>query len=365
MTAEDRAALADLDTEGWWQLEKTREPVREALMRAAAWYFLHARNSRGAPVDPVARFHLGNGARLEQINFLADGSENGLRQSHGLMVNYHYDLDDIEKNHEAYAEQSHRRGLERGAQAGAFGAGRARAAGKLSGTGADGADAMNLFEIIRGRIKSPAKLFLESETTRLSYADMLDRTAQLANILVLSGVEPGDRVAVQVEKTPENLLLYLACLRAGAVYLPLNTAYTLAELDYFIGDAEPRLDRLRSVQDAMALPRLRQSGGVGAVETLDAKGKGRSDGGRCQGAEGFRRRAARRRRSRRHSLHVGHHWPLERRDADAPQSRLQCADPDRFLALHGRRRPAARAADLSHAWSVRGQQHRDAGRRRR
>jgi malonyl-CoA/methylmalonyl-CoA synthetase len=48
-------------------------------------------------------------------------------------------------------------------------------------------------------------------------------------------------VAVQVEKSPEALMLYLACLRAGAVYLPLNTAYTLAELDYFIGDAQPRL----------------------------------------------------------------------------------------------------------------------------
>jgi malonyl-CoA decarboxylase len=55
------------------------------------------------PVDPVARFHLGNGARLEQIHFLADGSENGMRQSFGVMVNYLYDLDDIEKNHEAYA----------------------------------------------------------------------------------------------------------------------------------------------------------------------------------------------------------------------------------------------------------------------
>ena len=55
------------------------------------------------------------------------------------------------------------------------------------------------------------------------------------------GVKPGDRVAVQVEKTPEAVALYLACLRAGAVYLPLNTAYTIAELDYFVGDAEPAL----------------------------------------------------------------------------------------------------------------------------
>ena len=52
----------------------------------------------------MARFHLGNGARLERINFLGDTSKKGLSQAHGLMVNYLYDLDDIEKNHEAYAE---------------------------------------------------------------------------------------------------------------------------------------------------------------------------------------------------------------------------------------------------------------------
>ncbi len=92
--------------------------------------------------------------------------------------------------------------------------------------------------------------------------------AQIANVLVLSGVEPGDRVAVQVEKTVENLLLYLAVLRAGAVYLPLNTAYTLAELDYFIGDAEPKLvvcdpakreGLRRDRQASAAWPRSRRS----------------------------------------------------------------------------------------------------------
>jgi malonyl-CoA/methylmalonyl-CoA synthetase len=102
---------------------------------------------------------------------------------------------------------------------------------------------------------------------------MLDRTGQIANVLVLSGVEPGDRVAVQVEKTVENLLLYLAVLRAGAVYLPLNTAYTLAELDYFIGDAEPKLvvcDPLKRE----GLTEIARKRGVASVETLDAKGQG-------------------------------------------------------------------------------------------
>jgi malonyl-CoA decarboxylase len=73
-------------------------------MRAAAWYFLRAKNRRGLPVDPVARFHLGNGARLEQIDWLADTSPKGIAQSHGIMVNYLYDLEDIEQNHEAFAE---------------------------------------------------------------------------------------------------------------------------------------------------------------------------------------------------------------------------------------------------------------------
>jgi malonyl-CoA decarboxylase len=104
LSADDRAALANLDKQGWWQVPKLREPIREPLMRAAAWYFLHARTSRGTPADPVARFHLGNGARLERINWLGDGSERAIKQAHGVMVNYQYDLDDIEKNHEAYAE---------------------------------------------------------------------------------------------------------------------------------------------------------------------------------------------------------------------------------------------------------------------
>ncbi|MEA2904048.1 MAG: malonyl-CoA decarboxylase [Alphaproteobacteria bacterium] len=105
LSADDRAALANLDTPGWWQTEWTRTPVEEPLIRAAAWYFLHARTRSGNPVDAVARFHLGNGARLERLNWLADGSERAITQAHGLMVNYLYELDDIEKNHEAYAQQ--------------------------------------------------------------------------------------------------------------------------------------------------------------------------------------------------------------------------------------------------------------------
>jgi malonyl-CoA decarboxylase len=105
LNAEDRAALVHLDDPAWWQTAATRDEIEEPLLRAAAWYFLRGRAKNGVPVDPVARFHLGNGARLERLNWLADVSEKGLEQSHGLMVNYLYELDDIEKNHEAYAQQ--------------------------------------------------------------------------------------------------------------------------------------------------------------------------------------------------------------------------------------------------------------------
>ena len=100
----DRAALAGLDQADWWNDEAAIEEMREPMLRAAATYFMTGRNSGGSPIDAVARFHLGNGARLERLNWPADLSDRGLRQSGGLMVNYRYDLGDIEKNHEAYAE---------------------------------------------------------------------------------------------------------------------------------------------------------------------------------------------------------------------------------------------------------------------
>jgi malonyl-CoA decarboxylase len=105
LSEEDLAALTALDRPDWWRDEDTAEAVREPLLRAAAWYYLRARTPHGTPLDSVARFHLGNGARLERINLIADTSERALRQSQGLMVNYLYDLDHIEKNHEAYAQQ--------------------------------------------------------------------------------------------------------------------------------------------------------------------------------------------------------------------------------------------------------------------
>ncbi|MBB4858628.1 malonyl-CoA decarboxylase [Novosphingobium chloroacetimidivorans] len=88
-------------------LEGEEEPAARAfLLQHAVTYLTQAKNAAGKPRDPVARFHLGNGARLERLNWNADRSANGLRQSGGLMVNYLYDLARIEENHEAFAERS-------------------------------------------------------------------------------------------------------------------------------------------------------------------------------------------------------------------------------------------------------------------
>ncbi|HEX5777729.1 MAG TPA: malonyl-CoA decarboxylase [Xanthobacteraceae bacterium] len=100
----DREALAHLDSAGWQNDPRKVEELRAVLGSLAAYYFLSARTKHDRPVDPVARFHLGNGARLERIDLMADLSEKAITQSAGTMVNYQYVLADIEKNHEAYAE---------------------------------------------------------------------------------------------------------------------------------------------------------------------------------------------------------------------------------------------------------------------
>lgn len=102
---EAKETLAALDETAWYEDPAKVEKVCAVLIPAAAYYFLKAKDPKGRPVDPVARFHLGNGARLERLNFLGDVSSKGLKQSHGLMVNYLYALDEIEKNHEAFAEK--------------------------------------------------------------------------------------------------------------------------------------------------------------------------------------------------------------------------------------------------------------------
>ncbi|MGY3078234.1 acyl-CoA synthetase (AMP-forming)/AMP-acid ligase II [Bradyrhizobium sp. LM6.10] len=131
----------------------------------------------------------------------------------------------------------------------------------------------NLFSRLFDGLDDPKRLAIEThDGGRISYGDLIARAGQMANVLVARGVKPGDRVAVQVEKSVANIVLYLATVRAGAVYLPLNSAYTLNELDYFIGDAEPSLvvcDPSKAEGLAPIAAKVKAK-----VETLGPNGKG-------------------------------------------------------------------------------------------
>ncbi len=131
----------------------------------------------------------------------------------------------------------------------------------------------NLFSRLFDQLDDPTRLAIETpDGARISYGDLIALSGRYANYLVSRGVKPGDRVASQTEKSVPALVLYLATVRAGAVFLPLNPAYTLNELSYFFGDAEPALivcdpskaDGIKAVADK-----------IGAkVDTLDANGHG-------------------------------------------------------------------------------------------
>jgi malonyl-CoA decarboxylase len=100
--AQCSALLLSLDRPGWFEEAALASELRRRLAPLCAHYLLNAREAQ-EPLDPVARFHLVNGARLERLNWLADTSPLGLRQSAGMMVNYVYRLGEVERNHEAYA----------------------------------------------------------------------------------------------------------------------------------------------------------------------------------------------------------------------------------------------------------------------
>jgi malonyl-CoA/methylmalonyl-CoA synthetase len=133
----------------------------------------------------------------------------------------------------------------------------------------------SLFAIFRSRFPADlSRAFIERpQGGIISYGEVIELSGRLANVLVDLGVKPGDRVAVQVEKSAEALMLYLAAARAGAVYLPLNTAYTAGEIRYFLGDAEPTLFVCRP-ELAEPMRALAAEVGVPRVETLGEKGDG-------------------------------------------------------------------------------------------
>ncbi|MBB3232874.1 malonate--CoA ligase [Halomonas stenophila] len=133
----------------------------------------------------------------------------------------------------------------------------------------------NLFETFAERMQSrgDADFITTREGRHYSHADALTESARLAGTLTALGVSPGDRVAVQVDKSPEAILLYLATLRVGGVYLPLNTGYTGDEIRYFLGDAEPALFVCRpaALDEARAIA---AETGCPAVETLGSAADG-------------------------------------------------------------------------------------------
>jgi malonyl-CoA/methylmalonyl-CoA synthetase len=133
--------------------------------------------------------------------------------------------------------------------------------------------ANHLFDLMRARSPGNARPFAElRDGTVMSYGEVEAQSGRLAHALVKRGVRPGDRVAVQAEKSLAMLMLYLATVRAGAVFLPLNTAYTPAEIGYFLSDAEPALFVCDPAKADALKPLAGQCGA--RLETLDAQGAG-------------------------------------------------------------------------------------------
>ncbi|AQQ02792.1 malonyl-CoA synthase [Roseibium algicola] len=131
----------------------------------------------------------------------------------------------------------------------------------------------HLFDALTAFIPDQSKVFLETlDGRKITYADMFARSAQYAGALQKLGVKAGDRVAVQVEKTPDTLMLYLGTIRAGGVFLPLNTAYTPTEIGYFVGDAEPAVFVCDPAR-ADVLAGTAQKAGA-RLHTLDQNGEG-------------------------------------------------------------------------------------------
>jgi len=120
--------------------------------------------------------------------------------------------------------------------------------------------------------ENEATLLIHPDGSTTSYRDFLETVARIANALVGTGLQPGDRLAMQVTKSPQALATYAACVQSGIVLLPLNTAYTATEVDYFVGDAEPGLVLCDPSQEDTLRPVAAAHGAQ--LMTLDAAGKG-------------------------------------------------------------------------------------------
>jgi malonyl-CoA/methylmalonyl-CoA synthetase len=138
----------------------------------------------------------------------------------------------------------------------------------------------NLYALFHERFPSNTEaLFLDGiDGRQLRYSEIPQRSGQMLSLLQQLGVNKGDRVVVQVEKSIEAVLLYLACLRAGAIYIPLNTAYTPTEVTYFLGNATPQLfvcmptmkEKLVTVASTCGVPEVLSLGSAGDGELIKA-----------------------------------------------------------------------------------------------
>lgn len=138
----------------------------------------------------------------------------------------------------------------------------------------------NIYELFQSRFPAnEGAVFLEHDRGNLLYQELETETGQMAGLLKQIGVAKGDRVIVQVDKSAEAVLVYLACVRVGAIFIPLNTAYTAQEVKYFMGDANPHLiicrpqdlDTITGCAQELKIPHVMTLNGKGTGSLIDAK----------------------------------------------------------------------------------------------
>jgi malonyl-CoA/methylmalonyl-CoA synthetase len=153
----------------------------------------------------------------------------------------------------------------------------------------------NLYSLLAGRFPADAPCLILPGGTRYSYADLDRESARYANLLAGAGLKKGDRVAAQVEKSPEALFLYLGCVRAGFVFLPMNPAYQRGEVEYFLNDARPGIfvcspksfEQAQELAWAARVPHVHDLGerGDGSLAAAAAEMSGRFPTAECAGGD--------------------------------------------------------------------------------
>lgn len=260
---------------------ETRANEPEVLKALTAYYLLEAKRANGTPLDPVALFHLNNGALIHQVHLDADTSVNGIKQSRGMMVNYLYDLKRISQNHETFATDKlvvasdEVKELTHSVISQAKNEQEKIGQTKQSQTNIEMEHAMTnpIYEKLFGQHAGKQSPFLHLTNGKTITHDQFIKTiAQFAHVIQSNGLTAGDRLAAQIEKTPEALALYGACLQSGVIFLPLNTAYTPAELSYFVENSGAKLVVFDSRNNETHQQVAAQFGAK--YETLNADGSG-------------------------------------------------------------------------------------------